>query len=121
MKLLDKLIGRKNDLGLEKPSYTPVAADELGLGEIKSEDFTTTSPSPDEMGPTLSPFRNPQFNNQFSQQQPQQQQQPSLASRDIELILSRLDTIRSLLTNLDLRIARLEKVAGVEEKETRRW
>lgn len=120
MKILDKLLGRKNDLGLEKPSYTPLGTDELGLGEFKTDDFTTTPPGPEDMGPTLSPFRNPQFMQQPQFQQPaQQMQQP--ASRDVELILSRLDTIRSLLTNLDLRIARLERAAGVDEKENKRW
>ena len=42
MKILDKLLGRKNELGLEKPSYTPLGSDELGLGEMKTEDFTTS-------------------------------------------------------------------------------
>ena len=110
MKILDKLIG-KRDLGLDKPSYTPLANDELGLGEIKSDDFTNSSLPPDEVGPSFSPFRNAQ---------PLGQPTAGPQSRDIELILSRLDTIRSLLTNLDLRIARLEKVAGVEEKD-KRW
>ncbi|HLC74690.1 MAG TPA: hypothetical protein VJH88_02430 [Candidatus Nanoarchaeia archaeon] len=120
MKILDKLLRRKDDLGLDKPSYQPLN-DELGLGELKSEEFPMQQ-AQENMAPAVSPFRNvqPNYPGQYGQQQmPPPAQQG--ASRDIELVLSKLDTIRSLLTNLDLRIARLEKVAGVDEKEKYKW
>lgn len=41
-------------------------------------------------------------------------------TRDLELISSKLDTVKALLNSLDQRVANLEKAAGVERKE-RLW
>lgn len=48
-----------------------------------------------------------------------QQAQPlsSLSSRDIDLLNSKLDTIKALLNSLDQRLASLERIAGVEQKK----
>ena len=43
-----------------------------------------------------------------------------VSSRDIELVSSKLDTIKALLASLDQRMANLEKVAGVEQKQKER-
>lgn len=54
-------------------------------------------------------------------------QQPTQASynispRDIELLSSKLDTIKAILVSLDQRTSNLEKVAGVEKTpEKRLW
>ncbi len=40
--------------------------------------------------------------------------------RDLELLNSKLDTIKALLTSVDQRLANLEKGAGVEQKQ-RLW
>lgn len=40
--------------------------------------------------------------------------------RDLELIQSKLDTLKAILASIDQRIANLEKAAGVEKKE-RLW
>ena len=40
--------------------------------------------------------------------------------RDLELIQSKLDTLKAILTSLDQRMANLERAAGVEKKE-RLW
>jgi len=47
----------------------------------------------------------------------------SLPNRELELINSKLDTIKALLRSLDQRVANLEQVAGVEQKkeEHRLW
>ena len=41
--------------------------------------------------------------------------------RELELINSKLDTIKALLTSMDQRIANLERAAGVEQKQQRLW
>lgn len=45
---------------------------------------------------------------------------PRDRDRDLELINSKLDTIKALLASLDQRLANLEKRAGVEQKQ-RLW
>lgn len=40
-----------------------------------------------------------------------------LPNRELELISSKLDTIKAILTSLDQRTANLEKVAGVEKQK----
>lgn len=41
--------------------------------------------------------------------------------RDLELIMSKLDTIKAILTSMDQRIANLETVAGVGKKKDKLW
>lgn len=40
-----------------------------------------------------------------------------ISPRDIELISSKLDTIKAILNSMDQRIASLEKAAGIEQKK----
>lgn len=42
---------------------------------------------------------------------------PASPQRDLELINSKLDTLKAILNSLDQRIASLEKAAGLEQKK----
>lgn len=122
MGMLDKIFRRKNEGALEQPPYKPMTADEMGLPELETP---TVPPSPTDTSadfsePGLSPLRNYQPR---SYSQPQANQN-AVSNRDTELILSKLDAIRSVLTNIDIRLANLEKIAGVNEKDQQkgyRW
>jgi hypothetical protein len=62
----------------------------------------------------------------FQQTSPFQGQAPapptmSGGNRDLELMNSKLDTIKALLNSLDQRVANLEKSLGTGKKETKLW
>ncbi|HLD33766.1 MAG TPA: hypothetical protein VJB66_03495 [Candidatus Nanoarchaeia archaeon] len=124
MSFLDKILRRKNDIAFEKPSYKPLTAEDLGLGEIDNPSAGDPRESED-FSPSISPMRT--FQQPSLQERQERQERQSFSSsqsnsRDMELVLSKLDTISSLLKNLDLRIGRLEKAAGIEEKHDKyRW
>ena len=130
MSILDRILRRKDISSFEKPSYKPLTSDELGLPEMD----THSAGSPemeDDFSASMSPMRSFQQPNsrptypgmqrdirESSREPPRDPRE----NRDAELILSKLDTIISLIKNLDFRVSRLEKVAGVEEKhEKYRW
>jgi len=46
---------------------------------------------------------------------------PATKERDLELINSKLDTLKAILTSTEQRIANLERAAGVEKKEQKLW
>jgi hypothetical protein len=123
MGLFGKLFKRGNDdlgLGLDKPSYRPMSEDELGLPELGRDSFSEPSAPADDEEPGISPLRS------YPPPRPMpprsQSQQPGMgsinpSSRDVDLILSKLDSIRSILTTLDMRISNLERSVGIEEKQ----
>ena len=124
MGIFGKLFKRGNDdlgLGLDKPSYRPMSEDELGLPELGKDSFSEPSAQVDDEEPGISPLRSyPPPRPMPSRPQPQQQGpvgSMSMGNRDVDLILSKLDSIRSILTTLDMRISNLERNAGVEEKK----
>ena len=41
--------------------------------------------------------------------------------RDLELVNSKLDTIKALLNSIDQRVANLERASGVQKEEKRLW
>ncbi len=45
---------------------------------------------------------------------------PQGSSREMDLILSKLDTIRALLTSMEQRLTNLEKIAGQEDEDLRK-
>ena len=45
---------------------------------------------------------------------------PQGSSREMDLIISKLDTIRALLASMEQRLANLEKIAGQEEEGLRK-
>lgn len=122
MAIFGKLFGRKkDDLELEKPSYRPMAPDQMGLPELSTPTIPGTPPElgPEFAEPGVSPLRTYEPRTYA----PPQHAQPGMPSRDVELILSKLDAIRSVLTNVEIRIGRLEKAAGIGEKDEKgyRW
>ena len=100
MGFFGKLFGKKDDeLGLEDHS--------LDLGE--------KAPVPEpETGPELPPHLT-------EPEAPETLTAPTtpaaIPPRELELINSKLDTLKAILNSMDQRIANLEKVAGVEQKK----
>ncbi len=101
MGLFSKLFGKKKEeeLALEEP----LPKEPLGLEEKPSLPET---PSP-ELPPHLAepaPSSVPS-------------QPPGISPRDIELLNSKLDTLKAILNSMDQRLANLEKAAGIEQKK----
>jgi len=113
----DKLAGESSS---SLPDESRPMQDDLGLGESELSK-EPEMPGMPKTEPSASPFDQPK-------PEPAQQQAPtgnvqdySLPNRELELINSKLDTIKAILRSLDQRTANLEKVAGVEqEKEKNR-
>lgn len=116
MGIFGRLFKRGNDdLGLDKPSYRPMTDTELGLPELGRDSFAEPPAPVEDEEPGLSPLRSHQ---QFARPMPHlQPPQPGPNSRDIDLIISKLDSIRSILTTLDMRISNLERIARIDEKQ----
>ncbi len=53
--------------------------------------------------------------------QTMQPQMISSTDKELELISSKLDTIKAMLASLDQRTANLERAAGVQQKRDRLW
>jgi len=106
--LADKELGGHNtslqeDLGLEEkslfpeePSFEPQSIPRSPLEQAQFAPLTQAKPS----------FR----------ESPQQQ----FSSRDLELISSKLDTIKAMLSSLEQRMTQVEKAVGAEQK-SRLW
>ena len=114
--LADKDLGKAplhdDPLGLDqKPEGLEEASsfDEIG----RQGDFSETRPA----YPSSSPSR-PQAS-PFAARQPAAVP-ASMHDRDLELISSKLDTVKAILSSMDQRISNLERAAGVERKE-RLW
>ncbi|PIZ51572.1 hypothetical protein COY27_03295 [Candidatus Woesearchaeota archaeon CG_4_10_14_0_2_um_filter_33_13] len=94
--------------------------DDLGLQQ--QQPFQEQSPFPQEQQQFQPPQQEPSGIQQLKQQQQSSypQQNTGFSGRDIDLLSSKLDTIKALLNSMDQRIANLERSAGVEKKE-RLW
>jgi len=57
----------------------------------------------------------------FKEANQQQTSSPGSSQRDLELINSKLDTLKAILNSMDQRIANLEKAAGVEQQKRMPW
>ena len=90
----------QNDLGLQENPAT------LGLNEKSpfQEQAAETQPLPTHL-----------------QESPFPQKQPVQGSRDMELISSKLDTIKAILQSMEQRIAKIEQAAGIEQQKQRLW
>lgn len=97
MGFLGRLFGKKEELGLDEP---------LGLEEGSVIPETEPAP-PAELPPHLA-----EPSGTLTPTIPAQ-----ISSRDIELLNSKLDTLKAILNSMDQRIANLEKAAGVEQKK----
>ena len=49
------------------------------------------------------------------------QQTAGTVNRDLELLNSKLDTVKAILSSMDQRMANLEQAAGVQQKQQRLW
>lgn len=97
----------KDEVALEQPQGFP---DETGL----------PAPSyPQAPGPQMQPMPPPYYEQQYRQPafQPSalQSQQAYTASKEMELISAKLDSLRAAVENLSQRIASLERMARDEE------
>jgi hypothetical protein len=115
---------KKDDLDFDK-----MGDHSLGdLGNPAEDGMATDSLATDSSGPDLSmpsssfprsTTLDPAMPEQAPMTQskaPAQQDYP-LPNRELELISSKLDTIKAILMSLDQRTANLEKVAGVEKQK----
>lgn len=121
MSFLDKLMfWKKDEFDFDKPLDTgkPVQ-DDLGL-----KDKSAFPAQPDlELGVAQRPAQRTEFTQPPHKESglfPRQQAVPPVEAKELELISSKLDTLKALLVSLDQRVANLERAAGVERKE-RLW
>ncbi|MBI4152142.1 hypothetical protein HY495_00390 [Candidatus Woesearchaeota archaeon] len=125
MGLFDKLFHKK-DSDLD---FDAIAQKELGNNFPEQQDILNTPPpgfedekSPLDMPRSPSPARFPGAASSRPFSPPFPEQSPNL-SRDLELLNSKLDTIKALLASLDQRLANLERAAGVQpsRQQQRLW
>ena len=115
MGLFGKLFKKKDD----DFDFDKIVDDEMGQDPMSkpddfnmgSEPMTEKSHFDEPTPPHLDEFNKPKFSAPL-----QNNQQPS-PNRDLELINSKLDTVKALLNSMDQRMANLEKAAGIQKKE----
>ncbi len=109
---LTKEMGTPDELG-----GMPVQ-DNLGLGEKSpfGDQSVTTGTNPFASAPSFdAPLQQPRY-------APSQQPFPTAGNnRDLELLSSKLDTVKALLSSLDQRLANVERAVGVQQKQERLW
>ncbi len=98
------------------------------MGKMPPTDFGTdhASPGTDEKSffpsePEAEPLSSPRFQASPSRTQASSFSQSSGVNRDLELINSKLDTLKAILNSLDQRMAHLEQASGAEKKPQRLW
>lgn len=132
MGILNKLMFWKKE---DEFDFDETAEKELGFPKEEDDFSLDQQPSeldegfPAEERPSAPPFSEPQVPGRSRGQKDFSQPASAYArrepvvgtrDRDLELIQSKLDTLKAILTSLDQRMANLEKAAGVEKKE-RLW
>tara|TARA_Y100000031_G_C8046117_1_gene303987 strand:- start:6 stop:371 length:366 start_codon:yes stop_codon:yes gene_type:complete len=102
--------------------------DNLASKDINSGLGTQEGPIQDHVGldekspfETSEPFATQPANVPPAQQPMLKPGQTGLGERDLELISSKLDTIKAILGSMDQRISNLEKAAGVDKSKERLW
>ena len=118
MGIFSKLFGKKNEdldsdllLNLKQaPSEEPFPKEPLGLEEKPVIPETPTQPT--ELPPHL---EEPLLGTPTAPSTPTTPAPTS--QRDLELINSKLDTLKAILNSMDQRIANLEQAAGIEKKK----
>tara|TARA_Y100000310_G_scaffold329251_1_gene398710 strand:- start:1905 stop:2288 length:384 start_codon:yes stop_codon:yes gene_type:complete len=105
----------KEDLALGMGKGGAPVQDNLGLSE--NSPFGDKATGLD--APTTNPFpTQPQTPKPITPAAPS----PNMGEvRDLELISSKLDTVKAILTSMDQRIANLEVAAGVNKKKDNLW
>jgi len=123
MGILNKLMFWKHDDDLDfdkianESLKTGIKDDPLGL----NQDFEERSPFPEQqdLKPSLqgSPYKQTAYRSQPAFSQPVENME-----KELELISSKLDTIKAMLSSLDQRTANLERAAGVQpQRRERLW
>ncbi|MBU0460411.1 MAG: hypothetical protein KKH52_04185 [Nanoarchaeota archaeon] len=107
----DKLADKELNRGMGEEGM-PIQ-DDLGLDEQSPFGDKAT-----EFGKGTDPFSTPKTPGPFSQQAPSSQ---TSSDRELELISSKLDTIKALLASLDQRVANIEKASIEKKKEPKLW
>ena len=113
MGIFGKIFGKKEDsLGFDEPlpGSDPLVSDDLGMNE------KPIMPSDGELPQHLSEPMMPDMPTEQQTTRPQTNSQGT-PPRDLELINSKLDTLKAILNSMDQRIANLERAAGVEQKK----
>tara|TARA_Y100000310_G_C20238641_1_gene603556 strand:+ start:101 stop:523 length:423 start_codon:yes stop_codon:yes gene_type:complete len=140
MGIMDKVkFWKKNDefdfdkiAGKEMNSGVPGLHEDLGLGQDqlgldnKPLEMNETSPFADldqKTNPRADPLTPAPPNENPTPEKPKLNlsSTPGSGKRDLELINSKLDTIKALLASLDQRVANLEKAAGSPSKPEKLW
>ena len=109
---------------------------DLGIDKDLGLDFTSAGPSPDlgiglEQTPQQPLQKYPSFQQSGFQQQPSYQPQPSfqqpsyqndsyIASKNLEVISSKLDALRATMESINQRLANIEAIARGEQEDTRK-
>ena len=105
---LDEPAGFADETGLTPPSFPP-SPGPVQMGRPMPAQPTGYMPEPQYSQPS------------FQQPAAFQNQQAYIASRDTELILAKLDSLRAALENLSQRVANIERLAReAEDYEARR-
>lgn len=125
MGILNKLLfwRRDDELDFDKLANeqlkTGIKDDPLGLDH--ETDFEERSPFPDQQEPSRPVIKgSPYKQTNFQQQSPAFSPATENISKDLELISSKLDTIKAMLASLDQRTANLERAAGVQQQRRER-
>ncbi|MDO9580303.1 MAG: hypothetical protein Q7J06_07015 [Bacteroidales bacterium] len=89
------------------------------MGSLPHDELNPNQPPMEEK----SMFQDPavQDFHQDAQLTHQYKETPSSGNRELELINSKLDTIKALLNSLDQRVGHLEQSNGVGRKENKLW
>ena len=113
-----------DDIANKDMSKDLFKGDDLGLKEqpLTQEKDPFAMPT-EEQPPAFTPPADPTIGIQQLQEQNKQTMQPQqraatgISARDVDLLSSKLDTIKALLNSMDQRIAHLERASGVQRKE----
>ena len=115
MSIFGKLFGHKKEKeempGLEGLGHDEKAPEGWGMPELGPAPQAPTQPEqPAFAEPSVSPV---------GSRQSQPPPMAPTASPQLEIISSKLDAIRAMLTSLEMRLANLEKIARGEEEQKR--
>ena len=105
MSFFDKILfWRKDDSEINKFARQDISETPDFLGESYQEKSAFPEPGTQE----------------FQAPEPFQPKSQGMSNKELELISSKLDTVKAMLTSLDQRMSNIEKSAGIEKKQ-RLW
>ena len=115
-----------DDIASKDMGHDMFKEDNLGLKEqplVQEKDpfaMPTETEQPSFSAPAESTSGIQQLQEQNQQMRNQQRATTGISARDVDLLSSKLDTIKALLNSMDQRIANLERASGNQRKE-RLW